>query len=202
MRGSSHLEMNAIKEVLLSPYELLLKEIERGNLDPFNVNLEYLIKLFQEKTGELRSGDYFIEAGLFLQAVSRLLKLKVQTIFSESNSEKRKITIKEVKKVLGEAKGEGIDTLDWLYIYTPQVGRPKGKAGVEKSKRISLEGLFQNKPLLHRSGNIDWKKEVERVYKEIKKGVFKIRNWIDLIAFLYAYMEDENFEIRDIREFL
>ena len=191
-----------LKEEILSPYELVLKEIEEGKLDPFDVDLEYLVELFQEKAEELKGSDYFIEAGLFLQAASKLLKLKVQTIFPQPKKEKKKITIKEVKEVLEEVQEEEIDTLDWLYSYTPQVGRPKGKVEAEKPKKISLKEFFQKELPLHRSRNVDWKREAKRVYEDIKKGVFKIRSWIDLIAFLYAYMEYEDFEVKDIKEFL
>ena len=191
-----------ITEEILSPYELALKEIEEGKVNPFDVDLEYLIEIFQEKAKELQGREYFIEAGLFLQAASKLLKLKVQTIFPEPKKEKRKITIKEVKEVLEEVESEEIDTLDWLYSYTPQVGRPKGKVEAEKPKRITLKEFFQRELPLHRRRDVEWKKEAQRVYEEIKKGVFKIRSWIDLIAFLYAYMEYDDFEVKDIKEFL
>ena len=187
---------------ILSPYELTLKKIEEGKISPFDVNLEYLIKLFQEKATELKGSDYFIEAGLFLQAASKLLKLKVQTIFPESKKEKKKITIEKVKEVLEEVQKEEIDSLDWLYSYTPQIGRPKGKVDAEQSKKVSLKEFFQKELPLHRSRNVDWSKEAKRVYEEIKKGVFKIKSWIDLIAFLYAFMEYEDFEVKDIQDFI
>ena len=187
-------------EKILSPYEITLKEIEEGKVNPFDVDLEYLIELFQEKAKELQDSDYFIEAGLFIQAASKLLKLKVQTIFSKPRKEK--ITIKEVKEILDEVQEKETDSLDWLYSYTPQVGRPKGKIKTEKPKKISLKEFLRKEIPLHRSRNVDWKKEADRVYKEIKRGVFKIRNWIDLIAFLYAYMEYEDIEVKDINDFI
>ena len=193
--------MNIVKNEILSPYELTLKEVKEGNIDPFDVDLGYLIELFQQKASELKGSDYFIEAGLFLQAASELLKLKVQTIFPQLKKEKKKITIKEVKEILEQGQEE-IDTLDWLYSYTPQVGRPKGKIKTEKPKRISLKEFFQKELPLHRNKNVDWDEEAKRVYEEIRKGVFKIRSWIDLIAFLYAYMEYEDFEVKDIKEFI
>ena len=194
--------MEVLKEEILSPYELVLKEIEEEKVNPFDVDLEYLIEIFQEKAKELQGREYFIEAGLFLQAASKLLKLKVQTIFPEPKNERKKITIKEVKEVLEEVESEEVDTLDWLYSYTPQVGRPKGSIEAEQPKKISLKEFFQKELPLHRSRNVDWKKEARRVYEEIKNGVFKIRSWIDLIAFLYAYMEYDDFEVKDIKEFL
>ena len=193
--------MNIVKNEILSPYELTLKKIKEGKVNPFDVDLEYLIELFQEKSKELQGSDYFIEAGLFLQASSELLKLKIQTIFSQKKEEKKKITIKEVKEILEQGQEE-IDTLDWLYSYTPQVGRPKGRIKTEKPKRISLKEFFQKELPLHRNKNIDWIKEAKRVYEEIKKGAFKIKNWMDLMAFLYAYMEYEDINVKDIMNFL
>ena len=68
------------------------------------MDLEYLIEIFQEKAEKLQGRDFFIETGLFLQATSKLLKLKVQTIFLEPNRSRDVDWKKEAKRVYEEIK--------------------------------------------------------------------------------------------------
>jgi len=183
-----------IQEISFSPYELILKEVEEGKLNPFDVDLEYLIGLFEEKAKELEDREFFIEAGVFLMVATRLLKLKLKTIFPEPKKERKKITVEEVKEVIEEVEEEiESDTLDWLYEYSPQVGRPKGSTKVEKLKIIPLSDFFKREVPLHKE--VDWYSEAKRVYEEIKKGIFRIRNLRDFIAFLFAYYEYEDFDV-------
>ncbi len=189
-----------IQEISFSPYELILREIEEGKLNPFDVNVQYLIELFEEKAKELEDREFFIEAGIFLIIAAKLLKLQLRTIFPEPKRERKRITVEEVKEVIEEVEEEiASDTLEWLYDYSPNVGRPKGSTGIEKPKKMDSKE-FVELPL-HKSKNVDWYAEARRVYEEIKKGTFKIRNWTDLIAFLYAYM-GYDFEAEDIGKFL
>jgi len=184
-----------IQEINVSPYEFVLKEVEEGKVNPFDVDVEYLIELFKEKAKDLQGHKFFIEAGIFILAASKLLKLQVQTIFPEPKKERRKITIEEVKEVIEEVEEEiASDTLDWLYDYSPHVGRPKGSIKAEKPKILKPSSLREFLPL-HKSQEVDWSEEAKRVYEEIKEGTFKIRSWIDLIAFLYAYMEYDFLQI-------
>jgi len=183
-----------IQEISFSPYELVIKEVEEGKLDPFDVDLEYLIGLFEEKAKELEDREFFVEAGMFLMVATRLLKLKLKTIFPEPKKQRRKITVEEVKEVIKEVEEEiESDTLDWLYEYSPNMGRPKGSVKAEKSKTLKLKEFFRTEVPLHKE--VDWYKEARRVYEEIKKGIFRIRSLRDFIAFLFAYHEYEDFDV-------
>ncbi len=194
---------DSVKEKLTSPYEAVLEEIEKGKVNPFDIDIDYLIELFREKAEELQGGDYLIEAALFLQESVKLLKLKIQSIFPKSDRETRKITIREVKDVLEHVESKVVtDVLDWLYDYSPPIGRPRGSHRVEKPKKAILAEFLKKYISPYRIQDIDWEKESKRVYEQIKIGEFKIRNWKDLIAFLYAYMEYEDFEIKCIEEIL
>jgi len=73
------------------------------------------------------------------------------------------------------------------------VGRQKGSTKVEKPKKMPLSVFFKREVPLHRE--TDWYSEAKRVYEEIKKGIFRIRNLRDFIAFLFAYHEYEDFEV-------
>jgi len=70
------MKMQVIEEIL-SPYKLVLKEVEEGKLNPFDVNVQYLIELFEEKAKELEDREFFIEAGVFLMTAAKLLKLQL-----------------------------------------------------------------------------------------------------------------------------
>ena len=183
-----------MKPITISPYELVLKEVEEGKLNPFDANVEYLIELFEEKAKELEDREFFIEAGIFLMVAAKLLKLQLLTVFPEPKRERKRITIEEVKKVIEEVEEEiASDTLEWLYDYSPQVGRPKRSTKVEKLKKMLLSDFFKIEVYLRKE--VDWQKEAKRVYEEIKKGIFRIRNLRDFIAFLFAYYEYEDFEV-------
>ena len=100
-------------EKILSPYKLVLKEVEEGKLNPFDVNVQYLIELFEEKAKELEDREFFIEAGVFLVVATKLLKLQLRTIFPEPKRERKRITIKEVKEVIEKVEEEiASDTLE------------------------------------------------------------------------------------------
>jgi len=189
-----------MKLLTISPYELVLKEVEEGKLNPFDVNVQYLIELFEEKAKELEDREFFIEAGIFLMTATKLLKLQLLSVFPEPKRERKRITIEEVKEAIEEVEEEiANDTLEWLYEYSPQVGRPKGSTKVEKPKTMPLRDFFKREVPLHRE--TDWYSEAKRVYEEIKKGVFRIRSLRDFIAFLFAYYEYEDFEVEFERLF-
>ncbi|GAB6064923.1 ScpA family protein [Aquifex pyrophilus] len=171
-----------------SPYELVLAEIEKGNVNPFEVDLEHIIKIFEEKAKELEERELFLEAGVFLLVATKLLKLKLRYLFPEPKRERKRITIEEVKEVVKEAEEEA-DFLEWLYDYSPSVGRPKGSR-VVKPQKMDFKEFFKKEIPLHKE--VDWYKEARRVYEEIKRGVFRIRNISDFIAFLFAYQEFED----------
>ncbi|GAB6066255.1 ScpA family protein [Aquifex pyrophilus] len=174
----------------ISPYETLVEEVEKGKVNPFDVDLEHLIKLFEEKAKELEERELFLEAGVFLQVATKLLKLKLRYLFPEQKRERKKITIEAVKEVVKEVEEE-VDFLEWLYDYSPSVGRPKGSKA-QKPQKMDFKEFFKKEVPLHRE--VDWQKEARRVYEEIKRGAFRIRSVRDFIAFLFAYQEFEDLE--------
>ena len=105
-----------------------------------------------------------------------------------------------MKELIEEVEEEiASDTLEWLYDYSPNVGKPKGSVRVEKPKKMSLRAFFKREVPLHKE--TDWHFEAKRVYEEIEKGVFRIRSLRDFIAFLFAYYEYEDFEVEFERLF-
>jgi len=178
----------------ISPYKLVLKEVEEGKLNPFDIDVEYLVELFREQAKKLNDAELLIEAGIFLETAVRLMQLQLQTIFPENGKRKRKITVEEVKAIIEEVEKsvEG-DVMDWLYEYSVPVGRPVGSGKKSEKKTEVLETIpVKGIPLYKET---DWQKEAKRVYEEIKKGVFRIRTLKDFIAFLYAYMEYEDLNV-------
>ncbi len=51
-----------IRELTISPYVLILREIEEGKLNPFDVDIEYLVELFREQAKKLNDAELLIEA--------------------------------------------------------------------------------------------------------------------------------------------
>ncbi|HID65907.1 MAG TPA: hypothetical protein EYP32_03345, partial [Aquificaceae bacterium] len=58
---------------------------------------------------------------------------------------------------------------------------------------MPLRDFFKKEIPLHKE--VPWQAEAKRVYEEIKRGIFRIRNLRDFIAFLFAYYEYEDFEV-------
>ncbi|MGC8852212.1 MAG: hypothetical protein ACP5P0_01250 [Hydrogenobacter sp.] len=61
----------------MEPIDILLKKVERGEIDPYDVDLKALIEDFRQRLGEI-SLPY---VGLFLEAVVRLPSLSLNTSF-------------------------------------------------------------------------------------------------------------------------
>ena len=180
-----------IEQKILSPYELALEEVREGRVDPYDVDVFYLAELFRKTAQELESSEYLREAGRFLEASAKLLKLQVEEIFPRPKPERKKITIKEVKEVLEENPEEPEYDLSFIYDYSPKIGRPSGVKDKQPRKLTWKEFWFQ-------AGNVPLHKEVnyhelaKEVREKIKKGEFRIRTIRDFIAYLFAYYEFED----------
>jgi len=176
----------------LSPYELVLSEIEKGRVDPFDVDLQYLIGLFKEEAEKLKEWEYLEEAGRFLQACTKLLKLQVEKIFPAPKPERKRITIKEVRDVLVDTENnyESEYDLSWLWEHEVRVGRPSGaKDRVERklSRKEFLEIAQKDlKEVLHEE--VDYHKLARKVRDKILRGE-PIKTLREFIAYLHAYME-------------
>ena len=172
------------QNLILSPYDLVLKEIREGKIDPYDVDVEYLARLFKETAEKLEDSEYLREAGRFLEASASLLKLQIATLFPSST---KKITIKEVKEVLLEEKTESDYDLSFLYDYSPKIGRP---AGSGSSKPRNTEPVKAEVIPLHRQ--VDYKELAKEVRRKILEGKFKVNTITDFIAYLFAYFEFED----------
>ena len=151
----------------------------------------YLAELFREIAKELESSEYLREAGRFLEASVKLLRLQVEEIFPRPKPERRKITIKEVREVLEENPEEPEYDLSWLWEHEVKVGRPSGSKDKQERKLTWKEFWAQAEDVpLHKE--IDYRKLAERVRKLLKEGKFRIRTLTDFIAYLHAYMEFED----------
>ena len=178
---------------ILSPYKLVLREIERGILDPFDIDLGYLIELFRKEAEDLKEWEYFEEAGRFLEASITLIKLQIEEIFPSLKPERKKITIKEVREALvgNEDTYEPKYDLSWLWEHEVKVGRPSGSQDRQERKLTWKEFWSQAESVpLHRE--IDYRRLAEEVRELLKEGRFWIRTLTDFIAYLHAYMEFED----------
>ena len=181
-------------EKILSPYQLVVEEVKEGKLDPYDVDVFHLIELFQEKAKELKSSELLKEAGLFLEASVKLMKLQMENIFPPPKKERKKITIAKIEEVLTEDQSqEGELDLSWMYEYSPKVGRPKGRKDSQERKlswKEFWEMAKKESVPLHKEVNYS---ELARKYKEkIKKGEFKIRSLRDFLVYLHAFYEFED----------
>ena len=180
-----------IKEKVLSPYELVLEEIKKGRVNPYDIDVFCLAKLFREIAKELESSEYLREAGRFLEASVKLLRLQVEEIFPRPRPERKKITIKEVKEVLEENPAESEYDLSFIYDYSPKIGRPSGAKDRVKRKLTWTEFWAQAESvLLHKE--VNYHELAKEVREKIKKGKFEIKNIRDFIAYLFAFYEYED----------
>ncbi len=181
--------------IILSPYELILKEIRKGKIDPYDVDVRYLVDLFREHAKELENSEYLREAGRFLEASAKLIKLQVEDIFPTPKPERKRITIKEVREVLVEDRDtyEQQYDLSWLWGHEVKVGRPPGaKDTVER--RLTWKDFWNIarkdiRGVLHEQ--VDYRKLAKEVREKILRGE-SIRTIKEFIAYLHAYMEFED----------
>jgi len=177
----------------LSPYELVLVKVQEGEIDPFDVDLDHLLSLFRETAKELEAGEYLREAGRFLEATTKLLKLQVEEIFPRPKPERKKVTIEQVKEVLAEEpEQEPSYDMSFIYSYTPKIGRPSGaKDRVER--KLSWKEFWEKAESVPLHKEIDYH-ELARKLREryLKTGKLKIQNLTDFIAYLFAYYEFED----------
>jgi len=179
-------------DTVLSPYELVLQEIEKGNIDPFDINLEYLIDMFRREAENLKEWEYLEEAGRFLEVSAKLLKLQIEEIFPRPKPDRKRITIKEVRDVLADTENnyEQQYDLSWLWDHKVKAGRPSG-AKDRQERKLSWKEFWDIaqkdiKEVLHEE--VDYRKLAEQVREKILKGE-PIRTLREFIAYLHAYME-------------
>jgi len=185
--------MQICNHKILSPYELVIREIEEGNLDPFDIDLVYLIDLFKKEAENLKEREYLEEAGRFLEASAKLMKLQVEEIFPRSKPERKKITIKEVREALVDTENnyEPEYDLSWLWDYTPRLGRPKGARDREE-RRLTWKEFWEMADSVPLHKEINYHELAKEVRERIKRGKFRIKSLRDFIAYLFAFYEFED----------
>jgi len=177
------------------PYGLVLKEIETGNLDPFDIDLEYLIELFREEAENLKEWKYLEEAGKFLEAAAKLLRLQIEEIFPKPKLERKRVTIKEVRDMLVDTENnyEPQYDLSWLWEHEVKVGKPPGAKDTVERKLTWKD--FWNIAKKDIKGVLHEQVDYRRLAKEVRKKVLRgesIKTIKEFIAYLYAYMEFED----------
>ena len=180
-----------VVDINLSPYELVLEEVREGRVDPYDVDVFYLAELFRKTAQELESSEYLREAGRFLEASTKLIKIQIEKIFPRPKPEREKITIKEVREVLVENEDnyELEYDLSWFYDYSPKVGRPTGVRNSKERKLTLNEIITELKNAFHEE--VDYKALARQVREKLLKGG-KIESLTEFIAYLHAYMEFED----------
>ncbi len=123
----------------LSPYEFLLEKVQRKEIDPEDVDINELIEEFKQQVERLSSVELFFQAGSFLQAMARLLKLKADKLLGVSPKEEKrkpKIKLEEVLKAI-EQEQDREDILDSLWDYSVGLGRKVGSR--DSIQRVSTK---------------------------------------------------------------
>jgi chromatin segregation and condensation protein Rec8/ScpA/Scc1 (kleisin family) len=117
-----------------SPAFLLFEKVKTGEIDPYHVDIELLIREFEKKAQELKDYGFFSLAGEFLLALCKLLKFKLEYFFpTPPKPERKRITIQEVQNIL-ELEEE---TTPFEFQHLVRVGRPQGSKNTPKPKETS-----------------------------------------------------------------
>ncbi len=133
-------------------FRVLLEKVEKGELDPFDVDLVALVHETKERLS-------LVDAGEFLLVCVKLLKYKLEYFFPSPplQKQRKKITLQDVKNILEEEEADPFGE------YLVKVGRPAGTPNRVKGndeKHVESFGKFP----LHKS--FSWE-EYARLIKEL-----------------------------------
>ncbi len=209
------------KKEILNPYRFFLRKVEEGKINPLDVRIDLLVESFKVEAEVLDNEKLYHYSAMFLQAVSKLLKLKTnkafEYLFPENGKKKRiAITKREVEEVLKEFDNDTFNSLlDELTLkginlrYNPyKENGKKGGRGNKKFKEIKTrkfedfvkqEVPFKAKEILFE--NTDYNAYALEVAKKVKDGTFKIRNYKDFIGLMFA-IYIFNIDVKSIEKFL
>lgn len=168
--------------------DYLLKKVEKGEIDPYQVDIEKLIGEFRAMAESLSSDGMLRLAGSFLQASVKLLKYKLEYFFpTVEHKRERKITLEEVKEVLKEEEQE------FELEHFVSVGR---KAG---SKNKSVKPYFyEPEPIpLHKAMKPeDYMKAIKKLnlydFKDFESFFYSLKDPIERVRFFMAWLMIEN----------
>ncbi|NPA53861.1 MAG: hypothetical protein GXO21_04265 [Aquificae bacterium] len=182
----------------IETYKKIIKQIEEGRIDPFEVEFESLKELV---------GDNIFTNGLIISFLSKLLKLKAEylekQIIPQTEEEKKEAVKSIFKQVLQEETGLEDDDIEAL-LMVDSIKEKLKKPKAVKPKKISYQEFqeiakSQIREVLHE--DTDYNTYALKIAKQIEKGTFKIKSYKDFIGLMFAiYLF--NLEINDIKAFL
>ena len=174
-----------------SPYEFLLEKVQKKEIDPEDVDINELIEEFKQQVERLSSVELFFQAGSFLQAMTRLLKLKTERLLGVSPKEEKrkpKIKLEEVLKVI-EQEQDQEDILDSLWDYSVGLGRKIGSR--DSIQRVSTKP--EPIPLHKAFDPEEYRKLLEDLglledFERLKEFLLFIEDRIERLRFFMAWL--------------
>ncbi|MEM3426651.1 MAG: hypothetical protein QW212_00120 [Nitrososphaerales archaeon] len=166
-----------------TPLGILLEKVEKGELDPYDIDLVALIEELRKSAERLPLGI----AGEFLMACAKLLKLKLEYFFPSppSSPQRRKITLQEVKEALSEEE-------DPLGEYQVHVGRPLGSKG-EKREALPPTQEEEHIPLHKSFSPEEYAKKIQELgltdWESFKKFFYSLQDRIERVRFFMSWLE-------------
>lgn len=184
----------SLRRSFSSPIEFLLEKAKRGEIDPEDINVKDLVEEFKKQVERLSGFELFHQAGAFLQAISSLLKLKVEKLlnFDTKEEKKKKIKLQEVIEVLKQEEEEEEigDDLEWLWDYKVRAGRPQGsrdtqaRESLAQMEKVPLYGEFkieQYRKVLEEFGLYE--------FEDFEKWLAKIQDRVERVRFFMAWLD-------------
>jgi len=195
----------------INPYREYVNLLKEGKLSPDDIDIDTLIKEFKEKVKEFDYYSLYLHSAMFLEAISRLVKLKADAVYSfltpqteEEEQERKRYIRKQVEEILKEYDLIEDEELQELFTsYRRKTGRKTGTK-IGSVNRMSYEQFKdmttkQVKEVLFE--DVDYREYAKRIASEIKKGTFKIRSFRDFIGLMFA-ITFEGIEIENIEKFV
>ncbi len=178
---------------VLSPVELLLDKVQKGQINPEDIDLQSLIEAFRQEIDKLSSVDLFLQAGSFLKAVASLLKLKTERLLGHPTKEEKvkpvRIKLEEVLKAIGQEENSQEDVLDSLWDFKIAVGRKTGSKDskeriIAKPEPIPLHKAFdpeEYRKLLEKLGLLE-------DFERFKEFLYRIEDRIERLRFFMVWL--------------
>jgi len=204
--------VQVVESPAVNPYREYLKLVNEGQFNPEDIDIDFLIKEFQEKAAELDYYNLYLQAGMFLEAAGKLLRLKADLVHNQlvpeepvfQKEEERKKYIKhQVEEILKDYDFlKDTELYDLFAGYRRKTGRKPGTS--VKVNRLSYEEFRQLakdqvKEVLVDS--IDYNAYAKDIARRIRQGTFKIRKVQDFIGLMFA-ITFEGINVEDISQFL
>lgn len=168
--------------------EFLLKKVELGEIDPYDVNICSLIEEFRVMSERLSSEGMLRLAGTFFLASVKLLKYKLEYFFPQAphKKERRNITLEEVKEVLRMEE-------DDPYEYFVSVGRKAGSKNKNiRHKSYSLQTEPEPIPLHKAMNPEEYMKALKELnlydFEDFKNFFYSLKDPLERVRFFIAWL--------------